>query len=359
MSTKALLFDLSLTMKDENAHLLQELSGWLEAHSQRAISPHKVQQHLDLAYPLERIERYTSTIQYRLANLVQCTVGNNAPSLEAFSEVYQGMLEQQLDRYLSNQQIQNALADLSGILIAVNPMLVFRTEHLCSYPIIYVSDARSSHYLKPSLHYFAELLARSTLEPDEVLFVHEDSNALQLFHQLGIETWNVRGGKAAGASSELLLYPDAVRAQLEANISALYGLLNDVDHGEWQSILIPNEWTIAQNVAHLIEKEIYNYRPLILKMLQDSDTFITEYATSLHPAVDPLYKTSPIAMLNHLLRERTVTVSLLQNLDDGLWERAFQHSVFGTTTLIEMVYFMAQHDRMHLRQICQLLHICV
>lgn len=85
MSTKALLFDLSLTMKDENAHLLQELSGWLEAHSQRAISPHKVQQHLDLAYPLERIERSTSTIQYRLANLVQCTVGNNAPSLEAFS----------------------------------------------------------------------------------------------------------------------------------------------------------------------------------------------------------------------------------------------------------------------------------
>jgi hypothetical protein len=64
-------------------------------------------------------------------------------------------------------------------------------------------------------------------------------------------------------------------------------------------------------------------------------------------------------MLDHLLRERTVTVSLLQNLDDGLWERAFQHSVFGTTTLIEMVYFMAQHDRMHLRQICQLLHICV
>ncbi len=104
---------------------------------------------------------------------------------------------------------------------------------------------------------------------------------------------------------------------------------------------------------------MFNYRPLILKVLQDADAFITEHTTSLHPPIDSFYQVNPLALVDHFLLERRVSMGLLHTLDDDLWERTFQHSVFGTTTLIEMVYFIAQHDRMHLRQICQLLQICM
>lgn len=357
MSIKALLIDLSLSMKDENAQLLQYLSKSLHEHTTKEISPNSLQQHLEQNSILEQ---YTVSIYQRLNQVLPSSLLDNTESLmDVFRDTHQKDVEREFNRYWDDEHFQKLLKSVTNILLAVNPLVPIRLESLKDYPISYVSHAGNTHYFKPSLHYYAEILARSTLEPDEILLVHTDTQSLEIFKRLGIATWNMLNNVEWEEPNQLVLHPDAVIAQLQANVSALYGLLDQVAYIKWQIVLIPKEWTIAQNIAHLLEKEIFNYRPLILRVLSESDAFITEYATSLNPIIDISYQENLSALLEHFLLERVTTINLLQAIDESMWKRIFQHNVFGTTTLIEMVYFIAQHDRMHIRQICQLLQNCM
>ena len=48
---------------------------------------------------------------------------------------------------------------------------------------------------------------------------------------------------------------------------------------------------------------------------------------------------------------RMQTVDILRNLTNE-WSRKARHAIFGPTDLQELVKFMAEHDRLHIRQIC-------
>jgi hypothetical protein len=47
---------------------------------------------------------------------------------------------------------------------------------------------------------------------------------------------------------------------------------------------------------------------------------------------------------------RVQTVELLRGLKDE-WKRKARHAIFGPTDLQELVKFMAEHDKLHIRQI--------
>lgn len=209
MSIKALLIDLSLPMKDENAHLLQELSKWLQGYTQQDVSPQTLQQQVSLTYSSE-IQQRTTVIYDRITALLASTIDGDLASLERFGEVYRDRLEQQLDDYLSHPKIQELLSSIPSVLIAVNPLLPFHLKNLHTPPIMYIGDGKNSHYLKPSVYYYAEILARSTLEPDEVLMVCYDSLSLGVFNQLGIATWNMLNPKQWEESTDMNLHPDGV-----------------------------------------------------------------------------------------------------------------------------------------------------
>ena len=55
-------------------------------------------------------------------------------------------------------------------------------------------------------------------------------------------------------------------------------------------------------------------------------------------------------------RERTI--ALLAGLRPDQWNRPARHSIFGLTNLLEMAHFTAQHDRLHITQLCQTLGKC-
>jgi hypothetical protein len=55
---------------------------------------------------------------------------------------------------------------------------------------------------------------------------------------------------------------------------------------------------------------------------------------------------------------RRETLQLVATFTDVDWQRPARHSIFGLTTLLEMAYFTAQHDRLHLNQLCQTIGRC-
>jgi hypothetical protein len=57
-----------------------------------------------------------------------------------------------------------------------------------------------------------------------------------------------------------------------------------------------------------------------------------------------------VSAFNDFVSARKRTVSLLKSLTDE-WKHKARHAIFGPTNLLELVKFMAEHDRLHIRQI--------
>jgi hypothetical protein len=56
------------------------------------------------------------------------------------------------------------------------------------------------------------------------------------------------------------------------------------------------------------------------------------------------------------LTARLAMLEALKGMSEEEWSRRARHSIFGPTTLLEMIGFMATHDRIHIQQIWKLLH---
>jgi hypothetical protein len=44
------------------------------------------------------------------------------------------------------------------------------------------------------------------------------------------------------------------------------------------------------------------------------------------------------------------TLGILASLNPDDWERPAQHAIFGPTDFLEIASFIAEHDRLHIRQ---------
>ena len=53
---------------------------------------------------------------------------------------------------------------------------------------------------------------------------------------------------------------------------------------------------------------------------------------------------------------RMETLAVLAALSTADWQRTGRHAIFGPITLQEQLGFVAEHDRVHIRQVYDLLH---
>jgi hypothetical protein len=47
---------------------------------------------------------------------------------------------------------------------------------------------------------------------------------------------------------------------------------------------------------------------------------------------------------------RIDTLRILKGLDENIWTRTARHAIFGPTNFLEVISFMADHDRLHIQQ---------
>jgi hypothetical protein len=56
------------------------------------------------------------------------------------------------------------------------------------------------------------------------------------------------------------------------------------------------------------------------------------------------------AALSEFALARSESLKNLKGLDDNTWARSARHAIFGPTNFLEVVSFMADHDRLHVQQ---------
>jgi HAD superfamily hydrolase (TIGR01549 family) len=272
--------------------------------------------------------------------------------------------------------IQRLQAQGYAVVIATNPLYaheaIVQRLRWAGLPVAdadyaLVTSADNMHFAKPDPAYYAEILGRVGIEPDEALMIGDSRRSdIRPAREVGIHTVHLDGRSLADVAAdlpELLANPPhrelasfMIAPQLRGNIGALYGLLDGVQAGFWHQRPDPAEWSIIQILCHLHTSEHTTQRPRLQRIADSDNPFITaprEPGPHITPCADEGYS---VARKFHA--ERRETLTLLARFDDTAWQRPARHSIFGLTTLLEMAYFTAQHDRLHLNQLCQTIGRC-
>ncbi|MEL7236280.1 MAG: DinB family protein, partial [Chloroflexota bacterium] len=244
----------------------------------------------------------------------------------------------------------------------------------------FVTTANNMRSLKPDPAYYAEIMARVGIEPVEAVMVGNSlTNDIRPAQTVGLNTYlvneNLENGHEAdgfGTAADFLhavnngwlqqlqprkLAPEMIAHELRGNVLALFGLLSEVKPHQWTQHPDPDEWSILQVVCHLLERESNLQRPRLQRILNEDDPFLTAPQEPATPS-EVAGAANAMDVAYSFAKEREITLEFIQGLSTDDWLRPATHSIFSTTTLLEMAHFTAQHDRMHITQICQTLGRC-
>jgi hypothetical protein len=97
-------------------------------------------------------------------------------------------------------------------------------------------------------------------------------------------------------------------------------------------------------------------QPRLQRLLTEPEPFIAARSTDQWAEERGYLQADGRAAFNDFMAARLATLKTVKGLGEGDWARKARHSIFGPTTLLEMVGFMATHDRIHIQQIWKLLH---
>jgi FMN phosphatase YigB (HAD superfamily) len=239
-----------------------------------------------------------------------------------------------------------------------------------------ITDASMMHFAKPDPAYYAEIIARLGVEPDEALVIGDHpTNDIAAAQQVGLHTMHIDPSAPNRLEVALRhvtqegwrtswdappLPPTAILHALRGNLGALAGLIELAPSHTWHQHPLHDEWSLAQIVTHLLQSEVDTQRARIQTIMRHSDPSSLPLLSDI---IGERTLQAPVgvglpALFDQFVAERLITIRFLQSLTEQDWERKAHHSAFGYTTLREMAAFTAQHDRMHIQQFCQTLGRC-
>jgi FMN phosphatase YigB (HAD superfamily) len=237
-----------------------------------------------------------------------------------------------------------------------------------------VTHAGNMHFAKPDPAYYAEVVARIGIEPDEAIMVGDShKNDMQPAAHAGLDTYHIEGALEEALSAfqnqviqenwrneRILPQPNAhmVLSEMRGNIGAIYGT---IQHGKahfWHQRPDPNEWSPVHIICHLVDTESTVQRARLERILREENPFLVSPPSPPGPQIASHCADDGHAAADIFQQARNETLSWLSTVPPEDWHRPARHSIFGPTTFLEMAHFTAQHDRLHINQLCQTLGRC-
>ena len=148
----------------------------------------------------------------------------------------------------------------------------------------------------------------------------------------------------------------SIMALMTAAPASLASLIEEFPAESWAVRPEPGEWSLVEVLCHLRDTEREVNQPRLKRLLIEEEPFIPARSTNEWADDRGYIRQDGRAAFNGYLAARLETLETLKALGDADWGRKARHSIFGPTTLLEMVGFMTTHDRIHTQQIWKLLH---
>lgn len=288
------------------------------------------------------------------------------------------------------QVVTEALSQDIQIGIATNPLFprsaILQRLEWAGFPnasslFALIPSYETFHFAKPALEYFAEFLGQLGWLNEPVIMVGDDY-AMDILpaRQMGLPTyWIVDQEEyqvdktdtrhAWGPLSGLIGWlnqtprkvlqpectsPATLTACLRATPAALASLVRIVPQPLWTVKPSPEEWSLTEIVCHLRDVEAEVNLPRLKSILKEQNPFLAGKDTDLW-ANERNYQAQDLQKaLEDFTRQRMELLNLLDQLTPTDWELPARHAIFGPVRLHEITRISADHDRMHLKTVRQL-----
>jgi len=252
-----------------------------------------------------------------------------------------------------------------------------------------ISAFETFHFSKSHVAYFAELLGRLGWPDRPILMVGNDlERDLIPAQALGLPTFRVDGSTAqpvgqistselpiaTGRGGNLMQLMDwlnsspletyipsfrtwpAVEAVLLATPAVLQGMTADLSPQMWKMERSAAEWAMIELVCHLRDTEREVHAAQLKTLMESPAPFVARPDAAVWAKQRRYLGADGPDSLREFVAARLAAIQQLQSVPEGTWTKPARHAIFGPTTFLEVVGFMADHDRLHLQQAWDILH---
>jgi FMN phosphatase YigB (HAD superfamily) len=280
----------------------------------------------------------------------------------------------------TSQIYEFALSKGMEVVIATNPLypksaveqrLAWAELSVDEFDYALVTSYENSHFAKPNLEYYAEILGKLGRNPHDALMIGNDKNDdIDPARALGIATFHISDDTTdtlpSGSHSQALDWlkaspviidpriaatPESLSARLMGNLMAFGALSSNEVEDSWRRKPNPDTWAAVEVIAHLRDVELEINYPRIQSILLSEEPFLSAVDSDSWAEERGYIDSSPIEVLDSLWQARMKTITLLKNQGSNVWKRNARHAIFGPTNLAELVLIFIEHDLLHLRQL--------
>lgn len=322
-------------------------------------------------YPQLNVERGT------LDSAIENFYDNIFPTLQSLTSPKEG----------AKEFVEWAMQKKYHIAIATDPLLPTKaTQHRLRWAgfdpkqFEIVSTYENFHFSKTHPAYYAEVLGQMGWHDSPILMVGNDVDRdIISAKRLGLKTYLVdaepastsgREADSAGSILDLIswlesmnqtdLMPnfkskDSVVAILSSTPAVLNSMLSNLNSDLWSRKSTKDDWNLIELICHLrdTEREIHNMQ---IKLFNGhEEPFIPRPDTGVWASQRDYLHEDGWKALQEFNVARKETIDLLKKISDEAWNRKARHAIFGPTNFLEVVSFMADHDRLHIQQTFEVL----
>ncbi len=237
-----------------------------------------------------------------------------------------------------------------------------------------VSTFEHFHFTKNHPAYYAEVLGRLGWPEGPVLMVGNDAaRDLMPAHRLGLKTFFIDGESAsapefvAGGGKLADLRPwlesvdastlepsfksrEAVLAIMVSTPAVLRSLSSSLTEWDWKHEPTRDDWAMNEIICHLRDTEREIHQMQLSLMMQKEGAFLPRPDSAVWANEREYLNVDGKAALAEFASARIENLETLKGLDGSTWTRSARHAIFGPTNFLEVVGFMADHDRLHVQQ---------
>ncbi|MEZ0396922.1 MAG: DinB family protein [Anaerolineales bacterium] len=242
------------------------------------------------------------------------------------------------------------------------------------YPFALISSYETFHFTKEAGAYFYEFLGQLGWPDDPLVMVGNDLEMdLLPALKVGLPVFWVRTGRdethpeiPQGTFADLRAWletvdpqklcpsfetPPACLAVLRATPASIASLTADLPAEGWQCQPAPGEWCLTEIVCHLrdVDRDVHLAR--LRRVLAEENPFLPAEMTDRWVEERDYARQQGGEALEAFVAARKEILDLLEALEPDAWARPARHAIFGPTHLLELVRFIAEHDRSHIQQV--------
>ncbi len=300
-----------------------------------------------------------------------------------YDEIFPGLQDVTRQRPEAVAFVEWAFGQGYRVAVATNPYFPLKAVHHRlrwaglppeHHSFALISSYETFHFTKETGAYFYEFLGQLGWPDDPVVMVGNDLDMdLLPARDVGLPVFWVREGRddthpeiPQGSFADLRAWlettdpqrlcpsfetPQACLAVLRAVPAAIASLTADLPDGRWQCRPAPGEWCLTEILCHLRDVDREVHRARLGRVLAEDNPFLPAEVTDRWVAERDYARQKGQDALEAFVAARKELLALLEDLEPAAWSRPARHAIFGPTNLLELVKFIAEHDRLHVQQV--------